>query len=418
MMPKKYDETFCNESSFSDTYKSRIDDNIGINILDYLEILAKNFRMITKVTSAAFVLSIIAALMLPNYYSSTARIIPPHQDNGLMGMMMGSMGGGVASLAGDLLGKGSPADMYVGMLHSHSISDKIIDRFKLMNVYGEKYRIDAYRTLDKQMNIVAGKKDGIISITVEDKDPKRAAEMANAYVEELAKLIVSLSSSDAGSNRVFLEERLAKAKDGLASAEDALKDFQSKNKALDISEQAKGTIKGVAELEGQLAIENVKLAGIKRIFTDSSQEVKNQQAVVANIRGQINKFEGMRSGYALPGVGSVPETGRQYVRLMREFKIQETLVELLTKQYEISKLTEAKDISSIQVLQTARVPDKKIKPKRSIIVLVSTAAACLIAIFWAFICEAGMQITKEERLRLKQIISMISGRTTQGGVAE
>ncbi len=387
----------------SPNYRTSYCNSDTINILDYLEVIVKHKRMIIRTTLAAFAISIVYSLMLPKIYSSTAMIIPPQQEQGIMGMMMGQMGGGMASLAGDLLGKGSPADMYVSILNSNAISDTIIDRFKLMEIYDQKFRMDTYKALDEKVNIAAGKKDGIISITVVDRDPKLATDMANAYVDELGKLTVKLNMTGAGQNKAFLEERLAKAKVDLAKAEDALKFFQSRNKTLDIAEQAKGAIKGVAEIEGQLAAEEVKLAGLRRVFTESSQEVKNQQVVVANLRGQISKFEGMGSGGAIPGVGSVPELGQQYLRLMREFKIQETLVEILTKQYEMAKLSEAKDVTSIQVLQKARVPDKKAKPKRSMIVLASTFAGWFMAVLYAFIHEASAKMSLDDRERWRAI---------------
>jgi uncharacterized protein involved in exopolysaccharide biosynthesis len=373
-----------------------------IDLLDYLTIIVKRKSLIIRAMIAVFCISSAISFLLPKYYSSTARILPPQQDQGLMGLMMGSMGNGMASLAGDFLGKGSPTDLYMGILSTATISDAIIDRFKLMDVYEEKYRIDAYKALDKKVDFSAGKKDGIISITVEDKDPKRAADLANAYVEELGKLTAHLSMTDAGQNKSFLNERLAKAKVDLAKAEDEIKIFQSRNKALDVTEQAKGAIKGVADLEGQLAAEEVKLAGAKRVFTDDSQEVKNQKAVVANIKGQIAKFEGMRSGAAVLGVGSVPELGQQYLRLMREFKTQEALVEVLTKQYELAKLSEAKEISSIWVLQNARVPDKKSKPRRVLIILASTFTAGFLAILCIFINEYWQNLPVEEKERWLQ----------------
>lgn len=312
--------------------------------------------------------------------------------------------GGVAA---DLLGKGTPADMYVGMLSSETISDKIIDRFKLMKLYDLQYRVDTYKLLHQKVDFSVGKKDGIISISVEDKNPKLAAKIANAYVEELGVLLVRLNSADAGQNRAYLEERLSKAKVDLENAGDALKQFQSKNKALDISDQAQGTIKGIADLEGLLTSEEVKLSGLKRIFTDSSQEVKNQQSVISNIKTQIAKFEGSRSNSSIPGVASVPELEQKYLRLMREFKIQETIFELLTKQNEMTKLSEAKNISSIQVIQTAHEPDKKTKPQRSLIVIVTTFAAGLGAIFYAFIRESYNRLSPENRERWDRILNIV-----------
>jgi len=387
--------------------KIRSNDLQEYDLLDYFKLVFDHRKLLVITMITVFCLTTAICFFLPKYYRATAKILPPQQDQGLMGLVMGSMGGGMASLAGDLLGKGSPADLYIGLLNTETISDAIIDRFNLMDVYGKKHRADAYKSLNNNVDISAGKKDGIISITVEDKDPKRAADMANAYVNELSKLTVNLNINDAGQNKSFLEVRLAKAKADLARVEDELKGFQSRNKALDVTEQVKGTIRGVADLEGQLAAEEVKLASIKRVYTDESQEVKNQKAVVANIKAQIAKFEGMRTGAAVMGVGSAPELGQQYLRLTREFKIHEALVEALTKQVEFTKLSEAKDVSSIWVLQNARVPDKKSKPNLVLIVLASTFISGIAAILYVFICQFVKNLPQEDRTRLRFLLESL-----------
>jgi tyrosine-protein kinase Etk/Wzc len=380
-----------------------------INLLDYAEVLVKHKRLIIRTTLSALVVSVAVALCLPRIYTSTALILPPQQDQGVMGLMLGQMSGGISSLAGDLLGKGSSADMYAKMLESETVRDAIIDRFSLISTEKTKYRTFAYKLLERKVQIDLGKKDGIISITAEDKDPKRAAEIANAYVDELGKLTVGLSVTGAGGNRKFLEGRLTKAKADLAQAEDALKAFASKTKALDPVEQAKGTLEGVGALEGQLAAEQVKLGGIRRIFTDSSQEVKNEQAVIANLKGQIAKFEGERTGSAIPGLGSVPGMSEQYLRLMREFKIQEALVEVLTKQYEMAKLSEAKDNATLQVIQWAKPQDKSLKPSKTNIVLLSTLAAFVASVFFSFVIEGGRAMPLEERQKLQRLMSSLLG---------
>lgn len=378
-----------------------------INLLEYLEVLARNWRMITKTTAVAAVFAIVISLCLPNIYSATTRILPPQQDSsGLMGMLMGAAGG-MGGVAADLLGKGTPADMYVGILNSEAVSDRIIDRFKLMEVYDQDYRVETYKKLDKNVDITAGKKDGIIVITVDDEDPKRAAAIANAYVDELGKLLVKLNITGAGQNRGYLETRLAKARADLAAAEDALKAFQAKNKIVSVSDQAQASIGSIAQMKGQLAVQEVQLATLQRQFTENSQEVKTAKASIANLRGQIARLEGQGSGGAIPGVGTMPELGQQYLRLMREFKIQEAIVELLTKQYEMAKLSEAKDVVSVQVIQAARVPDKKTKPKRAIIVLASTFAAGFMAVLYSFIREAATRMPPEDRERWQQIRSLL-----------
>lgn len=382
-------------------------DNDAIYLLDYLEIIVKRKRMVICVTLVVFAVSIAFALLAPRKYSSTALLLPPQQDQGLMGLMMGQMGGGVASLAGDLMGKGSSVDLYARMLESEAIKDAIIDRFNLITQEKTQYRTFAYKLLDKKVQIAVVKKGGLLSITADDQDPKRAAEIANAYVEELERLTVNLNVTGAVRDRTFLEERLTKAKADLARAEDALKGFAVRNKTLDIAEQTKGAIRGVAELEGQLTAEEVKLSGMRRVLTDASQEVKNQQAVIGNLRSQIAKFEGNRSGAALPGVGSVPALAEQYLRLMREFKIQESLVELLTKQYEVAKLSEAKNISTVQVIQRARPQDKSLKPSRKQLVLIPTLAALVGSIFLALLLEHSAQMEAGQKQRLHALFRQL-----------
>jgi tyrosine-protein kinase Etk/Wzc len=383
-------------------------DDDTINLLDYLEVIAKRWKMIAKVTGTAFVLSIIVSLLLPKIYSTTALILPPQQDQGLMGMMMSQMGGGaLSSLAGSVLGAGTPADQYVSILQSNRIKGAIIDRFKLMQEYGVHYRLDMYKKMDKIVDISAGKKDGIISISVEDKYPKRAAAIANAYVDELEKLTIKLSTSGAGQNRSFLEDRLAKAKVDLGRAEEALKAFQTKNKAVDVPDQAQASIQGIAQLRAQLAVQEAQLSALRSRFTDTTQEVMDQKATVGNIRAQIARLEGNGKGSSIPSMGTVPALGQEYLRLMREFKIQETLVELLTKQYEIAKLSEANDVANIKVIQMAEVPDKKAKPKRALVVLFITCIVGFLSVLCGFINEYGKVISNEDRQRLRKICSLL-----------
>jgi tyrosine-protein kinase Etk/Wzc len=375
-------------------------------LIDYLQVIARRSRMIFGATLAAAVVSLVCSLMLPNVYTAKTMILPSQEDKGMMSAMMSQLGG-LATLAGGAgvsLGGPSAVDLYVSMLKSEAVKDPIIDRFKLMEVYKDKYRTDAYRDLDKKAIIVAGKKDGIITITVDDKDPKRAAEMANAYVEELGKLAVRLNVTGAGQNRSFLEERLGKAKGDLVHAEESLKAFEAKNKAVQVTAQAEAAIKGIAEMKAQLAAKEVQLATYRRQFTESSQEVKNLSASVGSLRAQIAKLEGGGGDGAIPSIGSVPTIAQEYVRLMREFKIQESLVELLTRQYEMASLSEAKDVSPFQVLLKARVPERKSKPSRTKIVLAGSVAMFIFSLFLALACENFCRLSDEERQRWKGML--------------
>jgi tyrosine-protein kinase Etk/Wzc len=380
-------------------------DEEEIDFLKYIEIILKCKKMILKVTITAFALSIIIAFLWPKTYESTARILPPQQDKGLMGLMMGQMAGGngsLASLAGGALGMVTPADQYASILQSERIKDSIIDRFKLMEEYGKEYRADMYVKIDKIVEVKAGRKDGIISISVEDEDPKKAAAIANAYIDELSKLDAEMDMSSAGQNRSFLEGRLAKAKADLIRSEDALKVFQTRNMAVNVTDQAKASIEGVALLKAQLAVQEAQRSALLSQFTDSTQEVQNSKATVINLKNQIAKLEGNGTG-SIPSVGSVPGLAQEQIRLLREFKTQEMLVDLLTKQNELAKLAETKNSNTIQVIQKATVPDKKIKPKRTLIVLGITFISFCSSVLWVLLKDFRENLSDEDSTKIKRV---------------
>ncbi|WP_298272285.1 Wzz/FepE/Etk N-terminal domain-containing protein [Geobacter sp.] len=347
------------------------------SLYDYVAVIVKHRRLIAGVTLASTVISIIVVLLLPSIYTAKAMIIPSEDDKGVMGAMMAQLGGinGIAGITGAGL-RPTKSDLYVTMLKSETLMDPIIDRFKLMNLYETKFRTDVYKLLDKNVTIKAGKKDGVITIAVDDKNPKRSADIANAYVEELGKLAARLSMNSAGSNREYLEERLSAARSDLGRAEDALKAFQSRNKAVSITDQAKASIEGIAGLRAQLAAQEVSLNTLRAQFTDTSQEVKTAKAAVSNLKAQISKMEaGGGASSSIPSIGNVPEIGQEYLRLVREFKTQETLVGLLTSQYEVAKLSESRDVAPFQVLQKAKVPERRSKPVRSKFVAIAFTLA-------------------------------------------
>lgn len=347
-----------------------------INLLDYFQIIVRRWRMISGITLAATVITAVITLFIPNIYTAKTMIIPGDDDKGGMAGALMAQLGGLAGLAGGG-GSKSTGDLYITILKSEALKDPLIDRFKLMDVYNKKLRSDAYNALGKNTAIALGKKDGVITITVDDKDPKQAAALANCYVEELGKLTTRLNMTGAGNNSAFLEKRLSEAKTDLFKAEEALKAFQSKNKVISVTDQAQATIGGIAQIKAQLAMQEVQLATLQRQFTDSSQEVKTVKATIANLRGQISSLEGKGgASSSIPSVGSMPQLGQDYVRLMREFKVQEAIFEMLTKQYEVSQLNELKDVPSFQVLQKAKVPEVKSGPARAII----AAKALLIAL--------------------------------------
>ncbi|MSM40132.1 MAG: lipopolysaccharide biosynthesis protein [Geobacter sp.] len=366
-------------------------------LLDYLQVIVKHKRMIFFTTFGATFIAALITLMMPNIYTAKAMIIPSDDDKGGMGALMSQLGG-LAGLAGGTVGAKTTGELYVTMLKSETVKDPIIDRFKLMDAYKTKYRTDVYQAMDTKTIVSLGKKDGVITITVDDKDPKRAADLANAYVEELGILTAGLNMSGAGKNRAFLEKRIAEARADLSRAEDALKAFQLKNKAISVTDQAQATIAGIAQLRAQLAAQEVQLATLQRQFTDSSQEVKTAKTTAANLRAQIAGLEGKGgSSSSIPNIGSVPRLGQEYLRLMREFKIQEAVVEMLSKQYEAVKVSETKDMAPFQVLQSAKVPEKRSAPLRRKLVLRALGVSFFGAVLMAFIVEFVTRQSQERK---------------------
>lgn len=372
-----------------------------LNLLDYLVVLARHWRMIAKVCGVTFVLTCGLSLLLPNIYTATCRILPPQEDGGGLSGMLGSMGG-LASLAGISVG-GSSGDLYVGMLKSRTIADAIIDRFGLMEVYDQEHRTKTHAALMKNVRVSLGKKDGIITVEVEDERAGRAAEMANGFVEELKKLNVMFNLNNAGRQRDFLEKRLSIVKADLAKAEDDLQLFQTENKAIKIDAQASAIIEAIAQLKGELASKEVELGVLLSSQTEQNPQVRALREGIVQINEQIGKLASSEAGKQVTGdifigTSAVPGLGVQYARKLREFKVQETLYELLTQQYEIAKIEEAKKTSTIQVLDEAVAPDKKSKPKRSLIVIMTTFVSGLIALFWAFIREYRQRMSDDDRL--------------------
>jgi tyrosine-protein kinase Etk/Wzc len=382
-----------------------------VKLLDLLQVIVKQKALILKLVGGAAIISVIYSLLLPNVYTATAKVLPPQKEGagGLSALsaMIGSAGG-LASLAGGSLGGSS--ELYLGILKSRSVEDAVIKRLNLVRIFETKTPEETRKVLESKVKLQAGK-DGIITIAADDKDPKLAAAMANAFVEELGNKSVQLNLSKAGVERVFLEKRLELVKKDLKNAEESLKSFQEKNKAIKVDSQAIATIQGIAQMRAELISKEVQLATLRSYQTDENPQVKQLLTGIARLQGQLGAYEGSgMSGGAIPAVGNVPGLGMEFARRLREMKIQETIFEQLTKQYELAKLTEAKDSSSLQVLDDAVVPMKKSKPKRSMIVIIATIIAFSIGILLAFIREFTAKMPEQDRVQWQEIKSQVGFR--------
>lgn len=383
------------------------DEISNFNLLRPAFVLAKYWKMIVCVPIVVSVATVTFTLFMPNIYTAKAMILPGEDNNvGMLNAMMAQVGG-LAALAGDF-GGATKADLYVTLLKSEPIKDQIIEKFKLLQVYDVKYRVKAYAILDDNVAVSTGKKDGVITIATSAKDPVLAAALANAYVDELGKMTAKISMDGAGKTRVFLQERLAKAKADLAVAEENMKSFQASKKVFDVPDQARATLESVVQLRAQLTAQNVQLAALRQQLREESHEIKSAKATIAGLLREIAKVEGSQTGDAIPGVGAMPKLGQEYVRLMRNFKIQETLVELLTKQYEMTKLNEAKDVVPFHLLQSAKLPELKSRPKRAIIVLMASFLSCFITVLLAFTREYFANLNEAERKQWSELLKKLS----------
>ncbi|HXE95876.1 MAG TPA: GNVR domain-containing protein [Dongiaceae bacterium] len=367
-----------------------------INLLELLRMLVRNLPLIARATGVAVLLSLVVSLALNNVYTARATLLPPQKDSGggAAALLASIGGGGLAGLAGGL--GGGSADLYLGILKSRSVSDAVISRMNLHVELESKNADDTRKKLQKLVRFQVGK-DGIITISADYKDSAKAALLANTFVDELQKKSLQLNLTKAGTERSFLEKRLVLAKQDLKSAEEEMKSFQEKNKTIKADDQVKVAVEAIARLRAEIVSKEVQLAALRNSMTDENSEVSALLAGLSRLRKQLNSMSGTgEPGGVIPSVGNAPSIGVEYIRRLRELKIQEALFEQLTKQFELAKINEARDSSAIQVLDEAVAPLRKSKPSRALIVIFSAMTAFFCAVIFVFIREYLSRLSPED----------------------
>jgi len=355
-----------------------------ISLLDLALVLAAQKKLILGLPAVVAVLAIAYSLSLPNIYTATTCILPPQQSQSSSSAMLAQLGG-IAGLAGGA-GLKNPNDLYIAMLKSRTVADSMIKRFDLMKLWGQEYFSSARSTLEGVSKISSGK-DGIITIEVDDKDPKRAAAMANAYAEELTRLANTLAVTEAGQRRLFFERQLALAKENFARAEIAAKGALDRGGIAMVDEQGRSMIATTAQLRAQIAVKEVQIGSMRGYATERNPDMLKAQQELAALRQQLGKAEGA-TGVTEGAATGKGGQGLGNLALLRDVKYYETVFELLAKQFEIAKLDEARDAAVIQVLDVAVEPERKSKPKRAPTVILATLVAGFIAVLWVFVSEA------------------------------
>lgn len=376
-------------------------------LVEDVRMLWSHRKLFRRVTLYALVITILLALVIPKRYEATTQLMPPEnvsseavallgtlgargsESPGIVGSVGGAAMGGVAS---DLLGMKNTGALFVTILYSRTVSDRLIEQFQLQRVYHAKLMEDARTALWERVDISADRKSGVIGITVTDRDPRRAAAMAQAYVSELNRLVAEVSTSAARRERIFLEDRLKTVKAALDNASQRFSQFASTNSAIDVPAQGKAMVEAAAWLQGELIFAESQLRGLERIYASGNVRLQAQQARVAELKKQLEKLgggdlasDGTSDHSAYPSIRKLPLLGATYFDLYRESKIQETLYQLLTQQYELAKVEEAKQIPSVKVLDVAVVPTKKSYPPRTLIVVSGTLLSLAVTAIWIFV---------------------------------
>ena len=355
-------------------YESMSAERKGVDLFDFLLVLSEARRAIAICMLVFVVLGVAISLWLKPTFSATSLILPPQQGQSLA-TMMGQLNA-LMSLTGGGIGGNqlkTPIDMYVGMLESRTIADHLISRFHLQDLYKTRKMEDTRTALKSNTRFLAGK-DGLIHIIVEDHDPNRASEMANAYVDELYALNSHLATTEAAQRRVFFDQELADEKGELTIAENDLKQTAERTGVIQLGGQAESIIRSLAVLRAEIASREVQIDSMRMFATDQNPLAVRAREEINSLRSQLSKIEKdprnpeLTSTFGIPA-GRVPAVALEYARKLREVKYHETLFELLAKQYEAARIDEAKAAPIIQVVDRAVPPDKKSGPHRALIVL-------------------------------------------------
>jgi len=348
----------------------------------HLRLLWTRRKFLFRVLASGLLCGVLLAILLRSEYESAVQLMPPDNQSGsgmaLLAALSAGGGGALSGIAGDLLGVKSSSDLFVGILHSRTVQDRLVQRFGLRDVYRVRLGEDARKELANHTGIGADRKSGIITITVTDRSPQRAAALAKGYVEELDKLVADVSVSSARRERIFLEERLKAVKLDLDQASQDFSQFASKNTAIDLKEQGRAMVESAARLQGELIAAESELKGLQQIYAPNNVRVRSVEARVNELRSQLNKLGGASESPGeseagkpelYPSIRQLPLLGVTYADLYRRTKIQETVYETLTQEYELAKVQEAKETPSVKVLDEPVVPERKSFPPRTLITI-------------------------------------------------
>jgi uncharacterized protein involved in exopolysaccharide biosynthesis len=402
------------------------------DILRSVQMLWEQRRWLLRVAAWALAISTVITFLIPNRYESSVSIMPP-DSMGATGTMLAALATKaspeLSAMAGSLLGTKSSSALFVDLFRSRSVQDRVVDRLNLQKVYWSRYKQDARKKLNSRTDVGEDRKSGVISLTVADSDPQRAHDIAQAYVEELNHLVSQVSTSSARRERIFIEQRLTSVKSDLEDAEKQFGAFASKNSTLDIKEQTKAMVESAGILQGQLIAAQSELQGLEQIYSSSSVRIRSLQARVDELKRQLQKLEGTDAALVsdatvpdqmYPPIRKLPLLGVEWADLYRRMKIQETVYELLNQQFELARIQEAKEIPTVNVIDSANLPEKKSWPPRLLIIVLLTILSLAGAAAWIVGSERIQSLQHDDprrqlALRTIDFLSQLRSRIANSG---
>jgi tyrosine-protein kinase Etk/Wzc len=378
-----------NSNHVAATDRQLADDEISP--LELLIVMAKHKKLIFGLPLAASLLAIVMVLFLPKIYTAETRIMPPQQrESSAVAALsaLSGMGGGTGAMVGQALGLKNPNELYVGILKGNTIADRMIERFNLKGRFQKETMVATRKALAGRATITSGK-DGLIVVEVDDEDPNRAADMANAYIEELNDMMQALAITEASQRRLFFEQQLTTARDQLVRAEVGLRRAIEEKGLVAVDAQSRAVVLTVERLRAESATRQIQLDAMRTFATPQNPESVRLKQEITSIQSELAKLESGNTGNnKRVDTKSNSPPGLENFRLLRETKFLESMVELLTKQFEVAKIDEARDAALIQVVDKATPPDFKSKPKRALIVVLTGVAVGFVAVILAFFIEA------------------------------
>jgi capsule polysaccharide export protein KpsE/RkpR len=376
--------------------------------------------ILSKVGGRALLVSTLLVFLIPDRFESVARVLPSDATpktggvlSALAGISGSSSGSSSSSLLdlGEMLGTKNNGALYVALLHSRTVQENLVRRFDLLKVYHARYMEGARKTLDQHTEIAEDRKSFVITVTVADHDRERARDLAQGYVEELNKLLAHVTTSSAGQQRLFLEQRIVQVKKDLEKAETNFSQYASKNATLDLPEQTRAMVESGAMLEAEVIAAQAELESLQQMYTSNNVRVRAAQARVSELQRKLQQMGGAADGAAphatapqdqqlYPAIRQLPLLGVEWANLYREVKIEETVFQLLTTQYELARMEEARETPVLNVIDPANLPERKSFPPRLLLILLSTFICIALGVVWIVAAEHWQGISFDDPTKM------------------